>query len=98
MNLARVDTDAEAGPVGMAGGDRVGGRLELEPRAGRPRLVPVALEDREDRVAARLDELAALPLDHGADGCEVLVEHRAHLRSEERRVGKECRSRWCADQ
>src|SRR3712207_7825765 len=38
---------------------------------------------------------AALPLlDDPADRCDVRLRLAACLRSEERRVGKECRSRW----
>ena len=40
-------------------------------------------------------DLSELPLESVADlGCLVVRERCGHGRSEERRVGKECRSRW----
>src|SRR5438034_5738298 len=48
----------------------------------------------------RVQELAGIPIATGANACErafALLGSR-RLRSEERRVGKECRSRWAAYQ
>src|SRR5258708_31228424 len=69
-----------------AGDDRPIGAIDLEDRAARAWVVEEAVG--EDSVVNRLPEIN---LRSGSD--PVAIE-RPHLRSEERRVGKECRSRW----
>src|ERR1051326_9029471 len=57
----------------------------------------VSGEEGLSQMADRPFDLVLLDLTlPGRNGMEILSEIRAH-RSEERRVGKECRSRWAAD-
>src|SRR5258708_28541161 len=53
---------------------------------------PVAVAQDDARVAA-IDAIVFLGVEHAPDR-RLHAEHRKEVRSEERRVGKECRSRW----
>ena len=66
MALARVDAGGHAqldGPHRALGAaDRLDRPLHVRGRPGRPRRVPVAVEEEEQRVAAELEHVAAVPL------------------------------------
>src|SRR2546426_5261903 len=101
---ARTSAASASGRLGADGGMRrrasaVSDQLEHPPR-GPGDLRPRA-EDRlhartlEEGVVLRRDDAAAGDYDvRGAEPRELLDELRHERRSEERRVGKECRSRW----
>ena len=64
-------------------------------RSGKIDTVLVAFPDPFGRLVGkrfRADYFLSSVLKHGTHGCNYMLT--VNLRSEERRVGKECRSRW----
>ena len=52
------------------------------------------LQKKQDDLEAYLKELGSVMLAFSGGVDSTYLMHEAHKRSEERRVGKECRSRW----
>src|SRR5438034_10180247 len=73
--------------------DRVENYFEYEPlHAGKPSQVRIHLTDLSDGAPVEKAEVTLAVRQKG--GTEPVAQTTARIRSEERRVGKECRSRW----
>src|SRR5690625_3893867 len=95
--------DSRAALLGVDFGQRttgfaIGHRLTATARPLSPvshRNVDTLLKQIESLVAEWAPAAVVIGLPLAMDGSETDMSRRARDRSEERRVGKECRSRWC---
>src|SRR2546430_15329007 len=78
------------GGVGRAGPGRTGWDVQLGPRV----VEEVGGEDGQAQVGECLGKLLVAPAAAGSPGPGKVADVPRVRRSEERRVGKECRSRW----
>src|SRR5947209_4284782 len=106
--LAAIATEAALGagiPEGAIGLVAGGGREEMAELATQDGVVDLIVPRGGEGLKAALEEVATVPVIYAASGnCHVYVDAGAdfdmahdiviNARSEERRVGKECRSRW----
>ena len=80
--------------------DMMGGTIEVQTEQGKGTefiiRLPLRIQPENHRIEkiAELEGLKALVVDDDFNTCDSVTKMLVKVRSEERRVGKECRSRW----